>query len=215
MELNKLKLKGYLPLLAAIVLGLIGCKKAVREPSRIYVPPAYPEEFVSIPCYSVFSQSGGYLFKKRMTLEIRSGNISGWPMISTYDSSSAKMYKSAMGYTVVSFANLSSPLDSMRLYFRYVDWTKNLKYELQSQDPRVSSAPLNFNQCYGVGYGEFVRVNYGLYPLGFKITSGSVFLRKDPATGKKEIVLCSCGGMAEDQGFEYGATFTGRFTLPN
>ena len=178
MELNKLKLKGYLPLLAAIVLGLIGCKKAVREPSRIYVPP-------------------------------------GWPMISTYDSSSAKMYKSAQGYTVVSFANLSWPLDSMKLYFRYMDWTKNLKYELQSKDPLTSGVPLNFNQCYSEGYGEFIRVNYGKYPLGFKITSGSVFLRKDPATGKKEIVLCSCGGRAEDQGFETSATFTGRFTLPN
>jgi hypothetical protein len=215
MELNKKIFKGFAPLLIAVLLVFVGCDKSERKPSRIYVPPAYPSEFATVPCYSVFSRLGEYLFKKRMTLEVKSGFISSWPMISTYDSTSAKMYKSAQGYTVVSFANLSSPLDSMKLYFRYMDWTKNLEYQFQSQNPLISGTPLNFNQCYGEGYGEFVRVNYGLYPLGFKITSGSVFLRKDPATGKKEIVLCSCGGMAEDQGFEYGATFTGRFTLPN
>jgi hypothetical protein len=214
MVLNKNITKGILPLLAIVFVGLIGCKKTPREPSRIYVAPVYPEEFSSVPCYSVFSQTGGYLFKSRMTLEARSGSVSSWPMLSAYDSLSATTYKTSSGLIAISIANAYIKSDSLTFYFKYVDWSKKLKYELKYENNIVSPQPMSLNQCFAMGQGSFTRIGYtNPYKFDLEMYSGSVYLGIDAATGKKEIVLCSCNGKIFDFGFEYGAVYTGRFTL--
>jgi hypothetical protein len=51
--------------------------------------------------------------------------------------------------------------------------------------------------------------------MDIEMESGSIYLGKDAATGKKEIVLCGCKGKLYIGTLYYQGTYTGRFTLKN
>lgn len=212
MVLNKNITKGILPLLAIVFVGLIGCKKTPREPSKVYVPPVYPSVFTSIPCYSEFSRSGSYVFNKRMVLKASSGAISSWPMITYYDSTSVNMYKTATGLTAISFKNTSLN-DSFTFYFKYLDFTKKLRYDIRYIDP-LNPGTVNLNEVYAEGWGYYTRVSASILTSFAYLTSGYIYVGTDAATGKKEIVLCNCSGKMTFWGSSYeDAVFEGRFTI--
>lgn len=216
MDSGKLSSSFKLILFLMLSGALAACKKQARKPSEKYIPPIYPEEFNSIPCYATFSQPGSYLFKKRMTLEARSGSISSWPFFATYDSTDVRIYKTSSGLTAISFTNLYSRSDSLNFYFKYIDFTKKLKYQLINETNVTSPKAMELNQCFALGSGVFTGINFNInYPLDIFISRGEVYLGVDAATGKRELALCDCSGTIIDIIRQNGAIYTGRFTLNN
>lgn len=206
----------YFYLIAIIAAGITSCEKTPRPISRISKDPIYPNEFSSIPCNDDFTIFGRMLYGKRSSIMVETDNaVSSSPMLSTYDSNSVNVYKNPEGYYIISLAHETYRNDSLKFYFRYLDWSKNLQYDLQPEDPVYLTLPFNGNQCYVAGAGRFIRSGF-ITPTRMPIDmgTGKVYLRKDIITGKKEIILCNCKGNLDLGSFDYESFFTGRFTLP-
>ena len=199
-------------LIVGLALAVFACKKTPREPSKIYVPPVYPSVFTSIPCYDEFSRSGSYVYNKRMVLKANSGAISSWPMLTYYDSSSVNMYTTPTGLTAISFKNKNLN-DSFTFYFKYLDFTRKLRYDIKYIDPQ-NPGYMGFNEVYAEGWGYYTRVSASNLTSLAYLTSGYIYVGTDAATGKKEIVLCNCSGKMTFWSSNYeNAVFEGRFTI--
>lgn len=198
-------------LIVGLALVVFACKKTPREPSKVYVPPVYPSVFTSMPCYSEFSRSGSYVYNKRMVLKANSGAISSWPMLTYYDSTSVNMYTTPTGLTAISFNNKNLN-DSFTFYFKYLDFTRKLRYDIKTIDPQ-NPGNMGFNEVYAEGWGYFTRFSASTLTSFAYLTSGYIYVGTDAATGKKEIVLCNCSGKMSYFSNEENAVFEGRFTI--
>jgi hypothetical protein len=134
-------------------------------------------------------------------------------MLTTYDSNSVSVYRNSEGFHIISFPHETYRNDSLKFYFRYLDWSRNLQYNLR---PDLID-PFDANQCYIEGVGRFTRTGYSITPqrMDVQVAYGMVYLGKDFSTGKKQIVLCNCKGKIYPSAVFYESFYTGRFTLPN